>query len=148
MASELGVAPVRASREYTIELIDTPQDLPADRAEQINLQIAGLACRACGGTDAEDPVVVEGWRNYCMNPGGRIQDDDRAVVAWDGGRLVGFGCWVVCPVEPDATVLWWKAAGVDPDYQGRRAFAEIVPVMMDHSWLLSFPPPTHFVMRT
>jgi hypothetical protein len=136
---------------YRVEVVANPSDLPLERANFLNSEVAELACRACGG-DADDEqsaeAIRQGWQAYCMNPGGRSQDYDRLVLVWAGDRLVGFSGWVVAHVEPDATVLWYKAAGTDPAEQGRGAFAAARDTMGDMSWMTSFGPPAYFVMRT
>ncbi len=144
-------APARAHVDYAVELVSSPADLSADRAENVNIQLADTAFRACGGVATDDPDVEkirEGWRAYCLGPGGRCQDHDRVVLVWDGDKLVGFGGYVVRRMEPDATVLWFKAAGIDPDYQGRGAFRAVVEAISDLDWMTSFGSPTYQVMRT
>jgi hypothetical protein len=145
-----GVAPAPDGR-YRVELVTTPSELPPERADALNAEVADLACRACGG-EAEDEQSAEairsGWLAYCMNPGGRSQDYDRLGLVWSGDRLVGFSGWVVEHVEPDVTVLWFKAAGIDPDEQGRGAFAAARDTTADLSWMTSYGPKTYFVMRT
>lgn len=145
-------APPKGERiDYRIELVASPRDLPGDRADDINEQLADTAWRACGGVsedDADAAQIREAWRAYCMSEGGRCQDHDRAVLVWDRDKLVGFGGYVVAKMEPDATILWWKAAGIDPDYQGRGAFRKVIDAMSDLEWLHSFGAPTYQVMRT
>jgi hypothetical protein len=146
--------PVAAAREslredLRIDLIDDPRELPHERAEALNAEVADLAWRACGGpAGRDDPAVRDGWRNYCMKPGGRMQDHDRIVLVWDGDKLVGFNGLVVERMEPDVTLLWYRAAGTDPDYQARGAFSAAFDTMLDPDWVTSFGPPTWWVYRT
>jgi hypothetical protein len=144
-------APAVPDGDYRIELVEHPAELETERADALNAEVADLACRACGG-EAEDEqaeqVIRDGWRAYCMNPGGRTQDYDRLGLVWSGDRLVAFTGWVVEHVEPDITVLWFKAAGTDPAEQGRGAFAAARDTTAELGWMTSYGAPTYFVMRT
>jgi hypothetical protein len=132
-----------------VELIADPRRLTPEEDDRFNLEIADLAARACGGPEAcDDPAVREGWRNYCSLPGGRTRDHDRVVLVWDGDRLIGFNGLLVQHLEPDVTLLWYRAAGTDPEYQGRGGFSEAFDTMLDPSWVTSFGPPTYWVYRT
>jgi hypothetical protein len=136
---------------YRVELVENPSELPLERADVINAEVAELACRACGG-DAENEeqaqAIRAGWQAYCMNPGGRSQDYDRLGLVWAEDRLAGFTGWCVEQLEPDITVLWFKAAGIDPTDHGRGAFAAARDITADLRWMTSFGAPTYFVMRT
>src|SRR5437660_9656 len=119
VASPRGVSrgPELSGFGYEVELIPNPRDLPLERANALNAEVAELAWRACGGTAPDEQAEAEvraGWRAYCMTEGGRSQDYDRLALVWEGDRLVGFSGWVVAHMEPDVTLLWYKAAGTDP----------------------------------
>jgi hypothetical protein len=130
-------------------LIAEPGRLTPERDDALNAVVADLAAVACGGPEAcDDPAVREGWRNYCIQPGGRTRDHDRVVLVWDGDRLVGFNGLMVERMEPDVTLLWYRAAGTDPAYQGRGGFSEAFDTMLDPDWVTSFGPPTYWVYRT
>src|SRR5829696_2676472 len=106
-----------------IELIERPREIPPERTEGLNTEVADLAWRACGGPDTYDDLTVrDGWRAYFFSPGGRVEDHDRVVLVWDEDKLVSFNGLMVETMEPGDTLLWYRAAGTDPEYQARGAF--------------------------
>lgn len=141
----------RAGRtgDLRVELIAQPRSLSPERDELLNIEVADLAARACGGPEAcAEPEVREGWRKYCTLPGGRTCDHDRVVLVWDGDRLVGFNGLVVERMDPDVTLLWYRAAGTDPAYQAKGGFSRAFDAMLEPSWMMSFGRPTYWLYRT
>src|SRR3954447_26236116 len=138
--SETG-ARARSRHGCEVELIAEPRGLDEERVEQNDEAVADRAWRACGGeAGRDDPSVGRGWREYCTSPGGRANDHDRLVLFWDRGRMVGFNGFVVgglrkAEAQPDATLLWWRAAGTDPAYQAKGIFGAALNTMLDPDWL-------------
>jgi hypothetical protein len=46
------------------------------------------------------------------------------------------------------TLLWYRAAGTDPRYQGRGAFTVAFDQMVDPDWITTFGPQTYMLYRT
>jgi hypothetical protein len=144
-----GVAPPRPVEELRVRLVPDTAALAPDDAARLSADVADVTYRACRGYDnVEFEAIRLGWITYYDQPGNRVQDYDRLALVYDGDTMVQFSGFMVVPMPPDATLLWYHAAVTDPAYQGTGVFAQARDVLVDPDWLTSFGSSTYLVFRT